>query len=246
MAVKKENFARYEFKFLLRAEKRIRVENEVKNFMRFDGYCHESLDNSYYVNSLYFDDPKGASFYEKVDGIKTRKKYRIRSYGETYEEGIPIFFEEKVRYNNRTLKYRIPILEEHIPLFCDERKILQVGKYYPGIDFVDRFIYQKLKNRIRPRVKVLYIRRPYVSDYDMNFRITFDDSIKGLKTDSIFSHKKDFWKLSAPGYTILEVKFFRRIPAWFHRILQKNNLERVSISKFCLGMEATGQELDLS
>ncbi|MBT6601641.1 MAG: VTC domain-containing protein [Nitrospina sp.] len=54
------------------------------------------------------------------------------------------------------------------------------------------------------------------------------------------------WKYSFAGFTILEVKFHRRIPAWFHRIIQVHNLRRVSFSKFCKGMEATGQVVDLS
>jgi hypothetical protein len=44
----------------------------------------------------------------------------------------------------------------------------------------------------------------------------------------------------------MEVKFHRRIPAWFHRILQTYNLDRVSISKFVLGMSSTGLAIDLS
>ena len=46
------------------------------------------------------------------------------------------------------------------------------------------------------------------------------------------------------GFTILEVKFDRSIPLWFHRIIQSYNLTRQSISKFVLGMCYTnlGQE----
>mgnify|MGYP006130979537 FL=1 len=45
--------------------------------------------------------------------------------------------------------------------------------------------------------------------------------------------------LCKAGYTILEVKFDRSIPAWFHRIIQSYNLKRQSISKFVLGMTYT-------
>jgi len=38
----------------------------------------------------------------------------------------------------------------------------------------------------------------------------------------------------------LEVKFFRRIPPWFHRIIQAYDLRRLSISKFARGMEVCG------
>ena len=44
----------------------------------------------------------------------------------------------------------------------------------------------------------------------------------------------------AAGYTILEMKFFRRFPPWFHKIIQTYNLRRLSISKFSTGMEYCG------
>ena len=47
-------------------------------------------------------------------------------------------------------------------------------------------------------------------------------------------------------YKIMEVKFFRRIPLWFHRLIQKYNLKRVSISKFVVGMKFLGYAEDLS
>ena len=39
-----------------------------------------------------------------------------------------------------------------------------------------------------------------------------------------------------PGNSILEVKFERSMPAWFHRIIQSYDLRRESISKFVLGV----------
>ena len=44
----------------------------------------------------------------------------------------------------------------------------------------------------------------------------------------------------------MEIKFDRRLPKWFHRLIQTYELERLSVSKFCLGMEATGLAFDYS
>ena len=51
-------------------------------------------------------------------------------------------------------------------------------------------------------------------------------------------HDKEFLisNKCKPGYTILEVKFERGIPAWFHRTIQAYNLRRESISKFVYGI----------
>ena len=65
------------------------------------------------------------------------------------------------------------------------------------------------------------------------------------KEDALFPAGWENWKQSFAGFTILEIKFYRRIPIWFHRIIQAHDLRRVSFSKFCKGMEATDQAVDL-
>ena len=37
-------------------------------------------DNTYLIRSLYFDDVDSTAYYEKLDGVEFRKKYRIRIY----------------------------------------------------------------------------------------------------------------------------------------------------------------------
>ena len=75
-----EKFSRYEFKFLLSQKKAKQIENEIKSFMILDENALRKKDKKYFVRSLYFDTPEYSNFYEKVDGIKIRKKFRIRSY----------------------------------------------------------------------------------------------------------------------------------------------------------------------
>ena len=94
-----------------------------------------------------------------------------------------------------------------------------------------------LRRELKPRVLVDYIRRPYTSDYDMNFRITFDQQLQAMASSELHPEGWARAKSCIAGMTIMEVKFNRRIPAWFHRILQAYDLRRVSISKFVVGMK---------
>jgi hypothetical protein len=110
---------------------------------------------------------------------------------------------------------------------------------------VERFIFDAIRKCLKPKLLVDYIRRPYVSAYDMNFRVTFDSALLSAKSSILFPHGFESWRNSFAGFTILEVKFHRRIPSWFHRIIQAYNLRRISFSKFCKGMEATNQTVDL-
>ena len=71
-----ESFARYEFKYFLNNNVSKQIENEAKHFMSYDNFAVNTPDNRYFVRSLYFEDNSFSNFFEKVDGIKSRKKFR--------------------------------------------------------------------------------------------------------------------------------------------------------------------------
>lgn len=240
-----EDFSRYEFKYLLNRQQREVVEAEISNFMFFDGHVQQDLKNSYFVRSLYFDDDESANYYEKIDGVGKRLKFRIRTYKKEYANSVPIFLELKGRHMERTFKQRIAIKKEHIGLLTDYAKHEEFLNCFPGNWLAEKFVYEAYRKRLTPKVLVDYVRRPYTSEFDMNFRVTFDDRILAIATDQLFLNKTH-WKSCMSGKTILEIKFHRRIPAWFHRILQLNDMRRLSISKFCKGMEACNLAIDLS
>mgnify|MGYP001345442685 FL=1 len=115
-------------------------------------------------------------------------------------------------------------------------------KIYPNIDLIQDFVFDSIRKCTEPKVIVDYLRTPYVSDFDSNFRLTFDRSLTVTQTDEsyeIYKLNRTWYKMIA-GYTILEVKFFRRFPPWFHKIIQSYNLRRLSNSKFSSGMEVCG------
>ena len=81
------------------------IENEISNFMTKDPY---TIDNSnYYVRSQYFENNFYTNFYEKVDGMMERHKYRIRTYDESESSTMPVYLERKSRLLERTFKTRI-------------------------------------------------------------------------------------------------------------------------------------------
>ena len=241
-----EDFARYEFKYLLSRTQRDEIEEEVRHFMRYDGHVHPEFENRYLVRSPYFDNADAENYYEKIDGIKTRRKYRIRTYGTKPEPDLPIYLEEKGRHNNRTYKHRIPVCLEDLELLLNPLATLQLLEAYPNLPLVEAFIYDVARKRLKPRVLVDYLRRPYISEYDMNFRLTFDIRLSASAVNELYPSNTIPSYLAAAGWTILEVKFHRRVPAWFHRILQAHSLRRISISKFCKGMEVCGLAVDLT
>ena len=90
-----------------------------------------------------------------------------------------------------------------------------------------------------------YSRRPYINDYGLYFRLTFDSHVSSVSTSNLYPSAIDYSSNECrAGYTILEVKFERSIPPWFHRIIQNYNLRRLSISKFVIGMEQINLAVD--
>lgn len=246
LPVAPQSFARYEFKYLLGTALCEQIESEVSHFMRYDGFVHPEFGNRYPVKSLYFDNAVASNYYEKIDGVKTRRKFRIRTYTDDPKEESPVFLEVKGRHIERTYKSRVRIGRDQVELFTKNLDCSFLLSTFPGVDLIESFIYDSIRKTVRPAVLVDYMRRPYTSDYDRNFRATFDSHLTAVACGELFPSSGVRRMECLPGYTVLEIKFDRRIPAWFHRVLQSYNLRRLSISKFCTGMEYCGLAEDLS
>ena len=234
-----QSFSRYEFKFLLNKKKAKLIENESQHFMKFDENANKKNDYRYFVRSLYFDNIDSANFYEKVDGMKIRKKYRLRTYSKINSSSNLIFLEMKGRTNQRTYKKRTLINSTDLHIFFNKNKYLNLLNIYGKDNLViNNFLFDTYRKNIFPRVLIDYKRRPYINQNGLNFRLTFDSDIVSSKSNKLFDEKNILsWEECRAGYTILEVKFERSITPWFHRIIQNYNLERLSISKFVIGIE---------
>ena len=114
-----QSFSRYEFKYILSKNKADKIENEIKHFMVLDKNAIKKTNKKYFVRSLYFDNSINSNFYEKVDGMQIRKKFRIRSYSNYKNSKNPIFLEMKGRRNQRTYKIRTLIKPNNINLLLD-------------------------------------------------------------------------------------------------------------------------------
>jgi len=247
MNATKLHFARFEFKYLLSKSLRKDLESELNYFLEFDPFVQACSTHQYFVRSLYYDDPDFTCFYDKIDGLHLRSKFRIRTYTNCLEQVAPQFLELKGRYNNLVFKHRT-MLDENIKIKGEKKDLLTstVLKSTSACEVKDKFQYNLYRKRIMPIALVDYVRRPYISKFNPDFRLTFDSEIKGTKTASLFPDGLAPQSRSLlPGYTVMEVKFRRHIPSWFHRLIQVYELQRVSISKICHAMIALEMADDL-
>ncbi len=243
----KLHFARFEFKYVLAKDLRDEVESELKYFLDFDPFVENRPHHQYLVRSLYFDDPYYTAFFDKIDGLHTRSKFRVRTYTDNPDDDTPYFLEIKGRHNNLVFKHRdiVKTVSGGIKEKGDDLAAFLL-KHVPESPLRTQFEYEIHKKRIRPVALIDYFRRPYISKYDPEFRLTFDEQLQGTVTKSMFPSSTDRCRNLIPGYTVMEVKFRRHIPSWFHRIIQSYNLWRVSLSKICEGIETLELAVNLS
>lgn len=233
------HFLRFEFKYVLDQQTRLAVESELQHFVQLDPYVAAQPHHLYFVRSLYFDDARHTAFHAKVDGRLTRSKFRLRTYGRTLDDPAPWFLEQKGRHNHLVFKHRTPLAAAVDRAARGDRLSRQVLQHAATGDVRDQFEGALFRHGIRPYVLVDYVRRPYVSKFDPEFRLTFDAELAARATDTMsdaFAQGRALLR----GYTVMEVKFRRHVPAWFHRILQAFELHRRSISKVCEATEALG------
>lgn len=228
------NFGRFEYKYLVPESVSKLVENSVKQFMVLDGYCSGVQGSRYSIQSVYFDDPKFSCYHEKIDGLLNRRKFRVRSYG---ENAATIFLEEKGRRNAFSYKQRMVIQPSMVGpvLRADWKTLLNFEPADPRL--WQRFIGSGMRSALRPVARVDYMRRAYVNNSGYRFRVTFDSELRAVQSVGL-GDSGTRSRLVHPGMTVVEIKFESQIPLWFIRLVQTNNLGRLSISKYCACAEA--------
>ena len=177
-------FSRYEFKYLIENKYANIIFNDALNFMDYDKFANK--DYSYFVRSLYFDNSEFDNFFEKVDGIKLRKKFRIRTYDNIQKIDSPVYLESKGRVEDRVFKKRFKIDSSDLDYFYYNQDINYLLKKYKNNSLIEEFIFDVFRKNIKPRVLIDYKRKPLINKHELYFRLTFDNDLKTSKTNLLF------------------------------------------------------------
>ncbi len=97
---------RREYKYLVPQRDIDRLRQRILPFVTVDDFASEG--NQYTVRSIYFDSSNLKYYNEKIDGIKIRKKLRVRGYNKQADESI-VFLEIKRKNENHINKNRSAI-----------------------------------------------------------------------------------------------------------------------------------------
>ena len=214
---------RNELKYFINAHQKNLMANKLSKICQRDPFS--DADGGYLISSLYYDDYNQSAFFDKLSGIRDRKKFRVRVYN--YQSDV-IKLERKIKREYVTEKSHMQISkEEYDALASGDVSFLRHKDHAVAKDF---YLYYQTKN-LRPRVVVEYRREAFVYKYG-DVRICFDYLLKaGVFQKDLFSNG---YKISAipDDQIILEVKYTGYFPGVIRNIIQINNLQWQSSSKY--------------
>ena len=220
---------RHEIKFIISKQMSLILKQRLALAMNVDKNS-VNLDNTYFIRSLYFDDINSTAYYEKIDGVLYRKKYRIRIYN---NDSSFIRLERKWKHNNMTSKDQLKISKENcINLLTNQFD--NIDKELLNNSLMKEFITDIKVFGLKPSVIVDYKRLAYT--YHMSeVRITFDERIKsGLYNCNLFNINRITYDVIDNNEVVLEVKFNEVLPEHISIILQTIPMYRQAVSKFAL------------
>ncbi|SNS31073.1 VTC domain-containing protein [Belliella buryatensis] len=194
----------------------------------------------YIVRSIYFDSYQTNSYFEKIEGLRDRKKFRLRGYGDNNSK---VVLEIKRKVEDRVTKNRA-FLD-----FSKAKELLKNGIIsdvfsetdYINIENATRFLFNVEKFNLKPKTLIVYQREAYHGKFDSGVRITFDKNIKHYPSPKIGNlfrvvGLRRIWR----GSFILEIKYFENeMPSWARAIVQEFGLRNEALSKYALGIESS-------
>ena len=183
-------------------------------------------DNTYKIRSLYFDNDSSDSYYEKLDGVLYREKYRIRYYN---DDDTFIRLERKVKDNNMTSKDQMSISRE----ICDKIVNEELDEI-EGTGLLEEFLNDMKRKHLKPSVIVDYTRLAFTYPIS-DIRITFDSKIKSGRYEyGLFDIEFPTYEVINDENIVLEVKFNEVLPEAISIILSTVPMYREAVSKFAL------------
>ena len=189
----------------------------------------DTKENEY---NTYFDDIYNSAYYDKIDGINEREKFRIRIYN---DDDNFIRLEKKEKRFGLTFKTQTTISkQEYEDIINDNYNDITNIKN----ELLKELLIKKKLNNLKPSVIVEYDRYA-LNGMVEDLRITFDENIKTQRfhTNLLKNTSLNFAVLNKDEI-VLEIKFNDYIPQHILAIINSIPSIRIAVSKFALCCES--------
>lgn len=230
---------REELKFWVNQDQKRQILRASAPFVVPDPHARFDEPGVYTVRSIYYDSPRLDFYYHTLDGIRTRKKLRVRLYAG--DGSVPsLFFEIKHKRGRRVLKERAGVA----PALGVDAMVTQTVP--PHRDLPDgearavyRFMMFVRQLALAPIVLVCYERLAYVDRANPLVRLTIDQEVRSLLKPMPHHLFEDVdLRPCTNGRAILELKFADLMPRWMRALISEQGLKACSISKYCMSLES--------
>ena len=187
---------RYETKFSVLHLNR----NEIENIIKTHPAMFHEIYSKRNVNNIYFDNSDLTSFIDNIEGVRDRKKVRIRWYGDLFGECKNPVLEIKYKQGLLGWKERHNLKDFNLDL----------EKYFNYKDIVDYLIesqeFDLLKLDLQFLTPTLLNRyeRTYYLSFDKKYRMTLDNKMEFYSINPIRDYFETF---SDEEKTVVELKY---------------------------------------
>ncbi|KGE20119.1 polyphosphate polymerase domain-containing protein [Paenibacillus wynnii] len=221
---------RHEYKYYLHPHEYLSIRQRVSALLPLDPYSQSP--EGYGIRSLYFDSPVDYALYDKVNGVFSREKFRIRIYNGSDHT---IKLERKSKFGDYVHK-------ESAPLTRAQYDAILQGDYSAvdgSTSSLIREFYLALAHKgYRPITIVDYLREAYVYDHG-DVRITFDKRlVAGVNSIDLFYPGLILKETLDPAQTILEMKYNNFLAEDIRFAASPTLSNRSTISKYVICREA--------
>ena len=218
--------ARHELKYFINPAELEVLRARLDPVLQLDKHCLPH--GTYAIRSLYFDTIDNSAYFDKVDGVMARDKYRIRIYNLSDKA---IYLERKRKLGDLIQKSSVRISRD----LCDQLMRGDPSGLYRSDNTLIQDLYVQMRTRLlRPAVVVDYDREAYLHPAE-NVRITFDMNLRsGLHGTDLFDPHLPTVCPHDRNVEILEVKFDNYLPDHIAALLSGLSAERSAISKYVM------------
>jgi hypothetical protein len=232
-------FNRYEIKYLVPSVDIPALRREFADRLELDS---NGGSGGYGVWSVYYDTRHLQFYWEKIEGLRFRRKLRVRHYGDRFgiDDDTLVFVEIKQRVNRVTQKRRVALPYRLARKLCDGREMVE---HHPSENaFLSEVLGLVSGLDLRPVAITGYQRDAYVGrDADVGLRVTMDHRIRGRDRDFHLGADTENRLIVPARLSVLEIKANERVPYWLTDLAARSNMSVVRMSKYCQSVEAFGR-----
>ena len=226
------SFNRYEFKYLMTRELMGQVIRSLQGYVYADS--HGGNDFGYPIVSVYCDSPGLSLFWEKIEGVKFRRKVRFRRYGN--DDGVYLEIKQRIDRTVQKRRIRWPLASAADAL--QSIRLLETCEEPIRDHVTSETLFLCGYYGLEPCMAVRYRRKAFFSMFEPDQRITFDTDIRYNASDLDIRRPFEAGKyLVDPNCAVMEIKFNDRVPLWLCKVISRYGLTMIRLSKYCTAID---------